>query len=211
MSLIDNYVGNDDKISLKTLKLNLKEALKKSGVLDNVKAQIRKEFITGLSSTVSKPALILHEELNIRDRITFSSLYHFLLKRELNHTVSVFVAECGIDVKSFLLSESDIVQLLHLENLQTLSASNKDDASNKKSSTLLDSIIDAVGSKLNTTTRDSSTQSDSTIDGSSLRPRELLESQMRILRQSYSSRRDAEMRSPSYTVEERMIAFHREC
>jgi hypothetical protein len=45
-SIID---GSEQSMSLNKLKKNLKHALKQSGALENVKAQLRKEFILGTS------------------------------------------------------------------------------------------------------------------------------------------------------------------
>ena len=96
-------------VSLKQLKSHLKDALKKSGVVDNVKAQIRKEFIANLAT--ENGSMKSQKNFSLRDRAIFSVIYHSLRKKGFAHTLSVFAAECGFD-RSPALTEPDIVQAL---------------------------------------------------------------------------------------------------
>ena len=98
--------------TLKQLKVNLKDALKKSGVLNSVKAQIRKEFITSLSDHHSGQSARRKQAPDLRERLSLSVVYHFLQHRNYNHALSVFAAECGLDSKNAWLSEMDIIKSL---------------------------------------------------------------------------------------------------
>ena len=85
--------------TLKQLKINLKDALRKSGVLNSVKAQIRREFIVGLSDKLPSKTVAPANGLDLRERLSLSILYHFLQQRGMTHSLSVFAAECGLDSK----------------------------------------------------------------------------------------------------------------
>ena len=116
-------MNDKENLSLQELRSNLKATIRKSGVLDTVKAQIRREFITGLSKQIGKPTLLSREHVDLRERIILSSVYHLFKNRNLSHSLSVYAAESGIDAKSFLLSEIDIVQALNLDNIDVLNDS----------------------------------------------------------------------------------------
>jgi hypothetical protein len=105
--------NNNDGMSLKELKHNLREKLKNSSVLDTVKASVRREFINSLTGTKKKAP----KDVTLRDRVTLSCVYHYLKQREYSNTTSVFAAECGIDSKSLLLSEKDIIYAMNLDKI----------------------------------------------------------------------------------------------
>ena len=97
--------------SVKQLKVNLKNTLKQSGVLSTVKAQIRQEFINGLSNKRNNASL------SMSDRIMYSGVYHLLHNRRMVNTISVFTAEAGLDPKLSLLSENDIIHMVKFNGL----------------------------------------------------------------------------------------------
>ena len=79
--------------------------------MDAVKAQIRHEFIAGIS--IKKPDSSKYSSLfDFRERAICSIVFHFLKRRSLTNSLSVYVAECGLSDKSSVLSEIDLLETL---------------------------------------------------------------------------------------------------
>ena len=216
--------------TLKELKTNLKNALRKSGVLDTVKAQIRKEFIVGLTEKLPvrgiQPSKISGQVLNLRERLSLSVIYHFLKQRNFNNSLSVYAAECGLDSKAAWLSEMDIVKSMQFgtqtdvyravaekenqeENIIVSSSSSSSTTNGRKS--LFDILLDHLHVDANKASLDTCVQTESATGNNLRGPRESLDYQMQNLRTSFLSQRDTERSSPAKSVEERMISFQKEC
>ena len=225
-------MSDKENLSLQELRANLKATIRKSGVLDTVKAQIRREFITGLSKQIGKPTLTSKEHVDLRERVVLSSVYHLLKNRNLPHSLSVYAAESGIDAKSFLLSEVDIVQALNLDNINIFNDTfikNQSSSSSSSSSSILQSkkainnnenitksVVDVIidyccsYSKTNNTIESSSLQgTDKVNDG--VGPVDILDKHLKEMRQTYVERQRKEEEEPNRTLEERMIIFQRDC
>ncbi len=118
--------------------------ISRSGVLDAVKAQIRHEFITGIrikNHDSTKPSSFF----DLRERAICSMVFHFLKRRSLNNTLSVFVAECGLSDKSSILSETDLLQTLKFNAVSNSYKLLHNLEGNKNSSTkrvLLENLLD---------------------------------------------------------------------
>lgn len=210
--------GESGAQSLKQLKANLKDTLRKSGVLDSVKAQIRREFILGLSDKQLSKFSTKDATLDLRERLSLSVIYHFLKQRNFIHSLSVFAAECGFDSKSSWLSEVDIVRSLKFGTKSEVyrivsEEANKTVEEKKVLSQKRLSVFDVLLDNLSSDSQDASAEiSVQTEAGTyNLGPRESLEHQMQNLRNSFLSRRDAEKASPAKSIEERLIQFQREC
>jgi hypothetical protein len=215
-----NNDENDPALSLKELRSNLKDTLRKSGALDTVKAQIRKEFISGLSKQTPKAPYLSRNNVSLRDRTVLSTAYHLLKNRNLLHSLSVFTAESGIDSKCLLLSEIDIVHSLNLDKVtQVMNAVNEHaivakslKTNNKKDdSSIFDIIIDYCTMNSRKNTMDTCVQTETGSGGSTIPAMESLDDHLRSLRKSYVERLEAEKSNPIRTIDERMIQFEREC
>ena len=92
--------NKEKHLSLKELKKNIRHALQKSGALNTVKAQIRREFVEGFKdfSQQSKH----NYNYKLWDRILLSVIYHHFKHLKLEHTLSVFVAESGFDSRALI-------------------------------------------------------------------------------------------------------------
>ena len=198
--------------TLKQLKINLKEALRKSGVLNSVKAQIRREFISGLSDKLPSRLNSQANGLDLRERLSLSIIYHFLQQRNFNHALSVYTAECGLDAKSAWLSEIDIIRSLQFGS-ESDTFKQVSEKENKGSGSRRNSVFDILLNHLSSDTGRRVTEiSVQTENSAHIRgPRESLEHQMHSLKTSFIARRDAEKAAPSKSIEERMIHFEREC
>jgi len=230
--------GPPQPASLKKLKSDLKDALKHSGVLDTVKAQIRKEFISSLA-TSGKIGQVLQSvddagnvvklgsvrRVDLKTRLALSATYHLLRKRGMVHSLSVFAAESGLDSKTALLTETDIVSSLNVNGSSPLhkaivqaakisGAESSSGAGKENASTVAPSVIELMFehcfSMAQKGGRDSSVQTDTKVLGGET-PREALDSTLRDLRSTLARRLDAERLNPSRGVEERMHAYQREC
>lgn len=207
----------EDQISLRQLKESMRETLKNSGILNCVKANIRKEFVNNILSNNSvgsqKGLPIEYFSTSLQDRIIYSLIYHSLLKKNCKNALSVLIAECGFDNRSYLLSEIDIVTSLKIgiktkiykvfvDHENSKLNSNIADSNTKS---LLDFIIvhtfDLVHEK-----EDSSTQTDE----SGFSALELVDIQLKSIRNSYFKKLNDEKMFPSYSVDEKLMKFERE-
>lgn len=103
--------SRDNKhLSLKELKGNIREALQKSGALNTVKAQIRREFVEGFKDSTHQGKK--KHDYKLWDRILLSVIYHHFTHLKLTHSLSVFVAESGFD-SSALIDAIDIPMSLN--------------------------------------------------------------------------------------------------
>lgn len=188
-------------------------ALKKTGVLNSVKAHIRKEFINNISNKKSN-VKTLNNSLKIR--IVISLIYHFLKLNGLNHTLSVLVAECGYESVGFL-SEIDLMESLKLNNYhsntnnQSLNVRRSHNYHNfnlheDEVESVLEKLVE-ISSKLEKHCIDASIQTD--LAGPGIR--EVLDNQIKELHLSYLTRRETERLLPNKTIEERMLSYQREC
>lgn len=190
-------------VSVKELRDNLKEALRKSGALNSVKAHIRKEFISGLSKS-SRPKCV---DNSLKGQLQHSIVYHHLKSTGLNHTLSVFVAESGRDTSN-VLPEKEILTTLKVGNTFSLGPNTSSNFAEceKSHKSVLESVMVAVSTAFRNTS-ECSVQTDNAGPG----VRELLDNQIRDLQTSYLTKRESERLIPSKTIEERMIAYQREC
>jgi hypothetical protein len=208
MSMSERVLDNEEAASYKRLRSNLKQVFKDSGVLSNVRAQIRKEFISGLGGNSSKLAgtHVTVPGTTMKDRILLSSLYQFLKSRKLEHSVSVFVAEIGADTSSFFLSDDDIARTLGIRTHDLINTT--DENREPRNISLLENIMDCAVEKVHTRKVDSCMQTEA---GFSEGPLEAVELHIRQMRQSLYSRKETADFESSRTVEEKMIAYQREC
>jgi hypothetical protein len=98
--------SREKHLSLKELKGNIREALQKSGALNTVKAQIRREFVEGFKDSTALQSK-RKRDYKLYDRILLSVIYHHFKFLNLKHSLSVFVAESGFD-SSALIDAIDI-------------------------------------------------------------------------------------------------------
>jgi oral-facial-digital syndrome 1 protein len=141
-----------------------------------------------------------------------SIVYHFLRQRNLQHSLSVFTAECGLDSKSAWLSELDIVQSLRFGSNSKVYREILERESSEISTanySVFDVLLDHFCSDVKRGTAEVGVQTESSTSG--LGPREFLDTQVSELRRAFLLRRDAERDAPLRTVEERMLSFQREC
>jgi hypothetical protein len=189
-------------VSLKELRGNLKDALKRSGVMHSVKAQIRNEFIKvmtdGTNELSSAPAsrrggkLLMSES----ERAARSSVFHFLQHRNMGYSLSVYTAECGLDQRE-MMTENEIVDKLNLASYWRT----------EKNKSIVDYLLQDIESRMSKTTTDQGTQSD--YSGASVR--EMLDSRLREINNNYQFKREQERLFPTRTMEEKMLHFQREC
>ena len=219
-------------MELKDLKHNLKIALKQSGAVDSIKAQMRKEFIASMNTTqsFSPPSSSGH---SLEDKLLYSIVYHTLKARGLTHSVSVFSAEVGFDSSSqnnSKLTEFDIANYLNIAGTHKPSTTkhdascgdgdsdgNKENTGNfstvdssRKGATILESILDQLGKKHAGGSTTTSAQTDDELAGGSsvhqfYHIKQSLNDHLKDIRTTYSIRKDLEREVPSITVEERMM------
>lgn len=195
----------EKQISRKELKNNLISALKTSGALNSVKAQLRKEFIESITKSHTLPKNS-NNDITLKSRILYSIVYHFLRSRHLLHSASVYSAETGLD-SSTVLSERDIVNGLGLGTSTSIYKAVNSVLSSELPVSVFEQLIDESCARFRVTCMTTCTQTD--VSGPGVR--EALETQMKDIRVSYLHRREAERLLPTKTIEERMIAYQREC
>lgn len=211
-------IDREADFSVKQLKANLKATLQKSGVLGSVKAQIRQEFINSLSARERNASGKLGD-LTISDRILFSTVFELLNNRGLMNSVSVFLAETGLDPKHSLLSTGEVGQLIKLNEISSVLQKLQNGRSlNQLDSSLVDpamvesrklSVLDLLV-RFCTTSRETHKDVGTQMEGGGQSAREALEESLQELRSSFrASQTDAP--AAATTIQERMIAYQRDC
>jgi hypothetical protein len=208
-------VDSAAEFSVKQLKANLKTTLQKSGVLGTVKAQIRQEFINSLSAKKQKSEN-KSGDLTITDRVLFSSVFEFLSNRGLVSSISVFLAETGLDPKHTLLSAKEIAQLIKFNEISSvIKMVQQGQSINQLESQLVDptvladrkyTVLDLVV-RFCTTSREAHRDTGTQMESRGQSAREALEESLQELRNSVKPAPD----NSQNTIQERMIAYQREC
>ena len=191
-----NFGNEENFVSLKALKANMKDALKKSGVLSSVKAQVRMEFINNLTPGYIGQKKVLFNELSDEERLLQSAIFFLLRSKGYEYTLSVYTAESGID-KDRMLSEDEVSTKLHLGSCSR--------GEREKSALAL--VLNEMNRRRETVCVDSGTQS----DYSGVGIREILDSRLGEISRTYESKMEQEKLFPSKGVEERMLAFQQDC
>ena len=225
------------QLSVKDLKKSLRTALADSGVLNNIKSQLRREFIQNMKQTANGAPSIYEQaqqRMDLSTRITFSSVYHLLKSRGLQHSLAVFTAETGLEAsKTALLSEVDIVRAMNLmhdspvyetivgrtikaeQNMLTAgSASASIHTSDKENQSVqtqtrqnvLDLLMETMFRGSGKKTRDMCMQTDSTAN----KPRQILDQTLLEVREQYEQTLRANKGSDLGT-EERILQYQQQC
>ena len=194
----NNVENAENFVSLKMLKSNMKDALKKSGVLCSVKAQVRREFINNLAPSGNKAKEEVPSQLNDQELLFRCAVFHFLKAKKYDYTLSVYTAECGVDGRA-MMSESEVGNKLNLNNGPGTSSS------------IYYSPLEIVMRELSRRTEvvcvDSGTQSD--YSGAGIR--EMLDSRMSNISRTFEAKREQERLFPNRGIEEKMLSYQREC
>lgn len=108
--------NNNNSFSNNELRQNLQNTIKKSGILNEIKAHIRKDIILQLMTRENKNLRSLsHIKSDFHSRILQSIVHHYLQTNNLLKTISVFEAEFGIENHRNILSETEITDFLRLK------------------------------------------------------------------------------------------------
>jgi oral-facial-digital syndrome 1 protein len=105
-----------EEFSSKQLKQLLKENFAKSGTLQVIKAKLRKEFIQNLTKKQLKTDNAT-TATSLEDKILFSLVFHYFKKKSFFNSISVFLAECGLENDRNIVSEKDIVNMIRIGDL----------------------------------------------------------------------------------------------
>jgi hypothetical protein len=98
--------NNNTSTTLYEMKNKLHELIDQSGVVNDVKAKIRTQFILHLLNKVPINNNTINNKFNtIEDKYFISFLYHSLIKIKLIKTLQVFIAETGFESKNSFISE----------------------------------------------------------------------------------------------------------
>lgn len=197
----NNYLESNAEVSLKELKTILKENFNNSNALNSIKAQLRKDFINGLTKKNQKLETPSSATPDIHDRIILSSIANFLAKRNYHSSLSVFTAESGIESASFMLKDIDIANLFKLNVLG-------DNFRNKSNNDCLLDVLFQVCLAINQGAyKEASIQT----EGSHSTARETMEAQLQQIHKEFLSDRQKLSSVPSFSIEEKLLAYQREC
>jgi oral-facial-digital syndrome 1 protein len=194
-------------MSLKELKNNLKDAMRKSGAVHSVKAQLRSEFIANLTDPYGKAERAsTFAASNLRERLMLSALYNSLRARGMKHACSVFVAECGMD-KNSTLTAMDIVEGLNFgyasDVYKAVEAADKEGTM----SNVFDLLMNETCKRLQTSSSETSIQTET----AGRTAREMLDIQTSAARERYEKVLSSEKASPQASMQERMLQYQNEC
>jgi len=232
-------LDGDSQLSVKDLKKSLRVALAGSGVLSDIKSQLRREFIANMKGMANGAPSAYEQSkrtLDLSTRITFSTVYHMLKSRGLQHSLAVFSAETGLEAsKMSLLSERDIVHAMNLdpnspvyqqiEEKETAAsplkqAGNKGIYSEKEnrgaklvgslsSTNLLDLLLEQTFRRAKKNMQDSVCQTDS--DAFKHTTRQALDDALKEIHDSFKLVAEEEKKNPEKSVTERMLSYQRDC
>ena len=202
-----DMAASSGTMSLKELKNNLKDAMRKSGVVHSVKAQLRREFIANLTDPYGKTERAsTFAASNLRERLMLSALYNSLRARGMKHACSVFVAECGMD-KNSTLTAMDIVEGLNFgyasDVYKAVEAADKEGTM----SNVFDLLMNETCKRLQTSSSETSIQTET----AGRTAREMLDIQTSAARERYEKVLSSEKASPQASVQERMLQYQNEC
>ena len=223
-------VDRDGKLSVKQMKHSLRASLADSGVLRTIKSQLRREFIANMKDKANgAPSSyeLQATSMNLQSRICFSSVFHMLKQRGMNHSLAVFAAESGLETKNAILSEMDIVRAMNLQEdskvllaiandfkqvskYEGVSSGSKENRNNSNSdkeeeerSNVLDLMIQHSFRNKVTNTSEMCVQTDS----AAMDPRQTLDSTLAQVRNRFQARLEADANTPKKSIEERMLQY----
>eukprot|EP01031_Cornospumella_fuschlensis_P043615 gene43615-53336_t len=108
-----------DEVSYEKFHKLFHDSLHSSRVLNSVQAFLRKQVISKLSANpVLKSKAMPTGEIPIVDRMLFSSLHDLLKHRGYHVTLSLLMAETGMEKSNNLIKETDMVKFIHLPALR---------------------------------------------------------------------------------------------
>lgn len=214
-------MDNEADFSVKQLKANLKTTLQNSGVLGTVKAQIRQEFIRSLSAKQQQIGSKLGE-ISITDRVLYSAVFELLSNRGLVNSISVFLAETGLDPKQSILNVKEVTQLIKINEISSVLRSFQSTKSlNQLESEIVDPTMTESGKvtvldllvRFCTTSREVRKEICTQTEHGGLTAREALDETLQDLRNSFKASQSGATSSASTatTIQERMIAYQRDC
>lgn len=204
-------------ISAKKLKTILKESFDKSGALISIKAQLRQQFIQGLMKINKKQRGSSNqdrdENMDIHEKIILSTIFHFLKNREMSNTMSVYIAETGLDADQAMLTELDVARMFRFDALTqafldvTLYAHQKGESTDSPEISLLELMFQYCLVLHKDQRKEVAIQA--TENGPS--PREILDSELLQLEKTYQAKIAFSSTGPAKCMEERLIAYQKDC
>lgn len=210
-SHVDHDVAQDgEERAFQEIKHKLKDYLKNTHTLQVIKANIRKDFITKLSKGHAVPIQKPVQALDLSDRLILSCMHHFFTAHAMHSTLSVFMAESGLDSGGNVMPEMDMLRLLRIPRLKAafldaLDQPHDQDHEAGSRPTLLEALFKYCLMLEQDSLRESGCQTDQ--HGPS--PREALASELQSIRQSFQHKTHAE--STNKSIEERMLAYQKDC
>ena len=231
-------LDGDSQLSVKDLKKSLRVALADSGVLSDIKSQLRREFIANMKGMANGAPSVYEQSkrtLDLSTRITFSTVYHMLKSRGLQHSLAVFSAETGLEAsKLSLLSEPDIVHAMNIDPAspvyqqieETAASTSLKQAENKgvysekenrganatgalRSSNLLDLLFEQTFRRSKKNMQDSVCQTDS--DAFKHTARQALDNALQEIQENFKLITKEEKNHPDKNITERMLSYQRDC
>ena len=101
-------------LSQNQFKSNLFESLKRNGIADKLKSQLRAKLVAELS--LKTKGLEAQQEVTLLNRLIDSLIVGYLKSNNLQFSLSVFLPESGLSRANSILSTNDCLDILHLKN-----------------------------------------------------------------------------------------------
>eukprot|EP00753_Platysulcus_tardus_P003661 PLAT12477.7.p2 GENE.PLAT12477.7~~PLAT12477.7.p2 ORF type:complete len:705 (-),score=370.78 PLAT12477.7:654-2726(-) len=174
--------------------------LERGGELASIKARLRWKFCSELLGR--RDILPSRAPLTLNDRIVGSLFADHLEKAALPNSLAVFLPEARL--ASSLLSANDVVQALSLPEDGLLARQLL--AAEESGTSLIVCVMEQLAAAATKRTTACGTQTDGDEDESTL-----LHRQLRAVHDDYMVKSESERAVPAATMEERMLAFQRDC
>ncbi|KAI9206595.1 uncharacterized protein BJ171DRAFT_15186 [Polychytrium aggregatum] len=114
--------SDPEHLSSFELRSRLFESLRKTGVADKLKSQLRSRIVSELKLRIPSTARAQHccdpgsPKSTILNRAIDSLILEYLRYRDFDYTLSVFLPECGLDQAGQAFSKDDIIRVLNIDH-----------------------------------------------------------------------------------------------
>jgi LisH len=228
----DEPLTLEEELSLHELKDSLRKNFRDTGVLSDITARLRRQFVSelarkGLGVPNGKDAAVRsHSSANLplHDKLLRSLVVDYLKANGLLQSLAVFLPESGLTAAgSAVTSRPDLLRglLVHagsqsfqriLQRAATAAATDSSSSpSENPSSADCGSLLAAMIAELAQSSTALKLDAGCQTDASGPAAKEALAAQLRAAQETWLERSQRERDAPLRGVEERMLAYQREC
>eukprot|EP00347_Sterkiella_histriomuscorum_P022258 403331120 len=189
------------------LKRRLYENMKKAGILDGLKSNMRGRLYEQLKLKNDKSGLNIKDQSNrLSFKLAISIIADLMQKCDMQYALSVFLPECGIQQE--ILSKPEILEVLKLDKDENYLNSGTSSKQSKEITPLLIDLMDILKQNGSVKPNMSSCYIQTEEAGEESLS---LDQKLRKIDNNYMEKQDIERLMPFKALEERMLKYKQEC